>query len=334
MGQLRTIRVFVLGDANRPGSYVVSSLATVSSALYRSGGISRIGSLRDIQVKRGGKIVARLDLYDILINGDTSGDSRLQPGDVIFIPPIGTQVSVKGAVNRPAIYETRGNASVSDVIGIAGGLSPEAYPEGARIERIDVNKERVTVSVDAVGQVGASMRVRAGDVLMIPEVLPEFESTVTLTGHVHRPGPYQWREGMRLAELIGSVLELKPGGDTDYILLRREDAKNRDVYVQSVNLNAALENPGSAQNIILQPRDTVHVFSRDSGRQETIVPLIEELKLQATIDSPVQQVQVSGNVRAPGVYPLESDMRVSDLIRAGGNLSENASLLCTVPRCS
>ncbi len=124
MGQLRTIRVFVLGDANRPGSYVVDSLATISSALYRSGGISRVGSLRDIQLKRSGKVIARLDLYDLLLKGDTSGDSRLQPGDVIFVSPIGTQVSVVGAVRRPAIYETRGKDTVSDVIAMAGGLLP------------------------------------------------------------------------------------------------------------------------------------------------------------------------------------------------------------------
>ena len=198
MGQLRTIRIFVLGDANRPGSYVVSSLATISSALYRSGGISRVGSLRDIQLKRSGRIVARLDLYDLLLNGDTSGDSRLQPGDVIFISPIGTQVTVAGAVKRPAIYETKGESSISDVIKIAGGLRPDAYPDGARIERIDANKNRITLSIDADSQAATNTRVRPGDVLMIPQVLPELEYTVTLTGHVHRPGPYQWRAGMRL----------------------------------------------------------------------------------------------------------------------------------------
>jgi protein involved in polysaccharide export with SLBB domain len=171
MGQLRSIRIFVLGDANRPGSYVVSSLATMSSALYRSGGISRVGSLRNIQLKRSGLIVARLDLYDLLLNGDTSGDSRLQPGDVIFIPPIGAQVSVNGAVRRPAIYETEGDSSISDVIQIAGGLLPDAYPENAWIERIDANKGRVVISINADRQAAATTLMQAGDVLMIPQVL-------------------------------------------------------------------------------------------------------------------------------------------------------------------
>ncbi len=108
MGQLRTIRVFVLGDANQPGSYVVSGLATIGGALYRSGGVSDVGSLRNIQLKRNGRVVETLDLYDLLLNGDTSSDTRLQPGDVIFVPPIGNTIGVSGAVKRPAIYETKG----------------------------------------------------------------------------------------------------------------------------------------------------------------------------------------------------------------------------------
>ena len=211
MGQLRTIRIFVLGDANRPGSYVVDSLATISSALYRSGGISRVGSLRDIQLKRKGRVVARLDLYDLLLKGDTSGDSRLQPGDVIFVSPIGAQVSVAGAVKRPAIYETRGKATVKDVVAMAGGFLPDAYPDGARIERIKLGQERTVLSIDADSPVSASMAVNAGDVLIIPNVLPDLENAVTLTGYVHRPGPYQWQAGMRLTDLIAVYPRIKAG---------------------------------------------------------------------------------------------------------------------------
>ena len=324
MGQLRTIRIFVLGDANRPGSYVVDSLATISSALYRSGGISRVGSLRNIQLKRSGKVVARFDLYDLLLRGDTSGDSRLQPGDVIFVAPIGAQVSVTGAVKRPAIYETQGRATVSDVIAMAGGLLPDAFPNGARIERIADGQERIVLSIDADGPETKSSVVNAGDLLMIPSVLPEFEDIVTLTGHVHRPGPYQWRNGMRLTDLIGSVLELKPGGDTGYVLIRREDPRNRKVSVVSATLTSALSNPASPANISLRARDAVHVFSVAFGRQRVIEPILEELRLQSRSGEPYPEVSISGQVKAPGTYPFEAGMRVSDLIRAGGNLAEQA----------
>ncbi len=327
MGQLRTIRVFVLGDANRPGSYVVNSLATISSALYVSGGISPIGSLRDIQLKRSGSVVARLDLYDLLLNGDTSGDSRLQPGDVVFIPPIGAQVSVSGAVNRPAIYETKGGASIDDVIALAGGLKADAFPRGARIERIDTSRERITVSIDVGGPESTDMEARGGDALFVPSVLPDLEDTVTLVGHLRRPGPFQWRDGMRLTDLVRSESALEPNADSEYVLVRREDPNNRRVQVVSANLRAALAVPGSAEDIALRPRDTVHVFDLAFGRQRVIEPILEELKLQARFGEPYREVSVSGKVQAPGTYPLEVGMRISDLIRAGGSLAEEAYAL-------
>ena len=327
MGQLRTIRIFVLGDANQPGSYVVDSLATISSALYRSGGISRVGSLRDIQLKRRGRVVARFDLYDLLLNGDTSGDSRLQPGDVIFVSPIGSQVSVAGAVKRPAIYETRGKTTVSKVVAMAGGFLPDAYPDGARIERIKSGRERTVVSIDADSPESANMAVYAGDVLIVPNVLPDLENVVTLTGYVHRPGPYQWQNGMRLTDLIGSTLELKRGADMDYVLIRREDSRNRRVSMVSANLGEALASPSSPANIALEARDTIHVFSLALGRQRVIEPILEELQLQSRFGQPFHEVSIFGQVKAPGIYPLEPGMRVSDLIRAGGNLAEEAYAL-------
>ena len=327
MGQLRTIRIFVLGDANRPGSYVVNSLSTISSALYYSGGISRVGSLRDIQLKRNGNTVARLDLYELLLDGDTSGDSRLQPGDAIFIPPVGPQVSVAGAVKRPAIYEIDGVTFVADIVRLAGGLQPDAFPDGAYIERIEPNQNRRVVSISADGGEATASIVQPGDALTVPRILPDLEDTVTLVGHVQRPGPYQWRRDMRLVDLIGSELELQPGADTDYVLIRREESNNRHIHAISANLTVALREPESIENIRLQPRDTVHVFGLAYGRQRVIGPILEELKLQARFGEPYQQVSVSGEVRAPGEYPLEPGMRVSDLIRAGGDLAEEAYAL-------
>jgi protein involved in polysaccharide export with SLBB domain len=327
MGRLRRIQVFVLGDASRPGSFVVSSLATISSALYDSGGISKIGSLRNIQLKRQGQLVATLDLYDLLLNGDTSGDRRLQSGDVIFIPPVGDTVGVGGAVRRPAIYELDGDTSVSEVIRFAGGLLPEAFPAAARLERISASKGRVVISVDVDSADGAAMGVTGGDTLVIPEVLADLNDSVVLAGHVQRPGPYQLRAGMRLTDLIPTALDLIPGADADYVLIRREDGATRRVHVVSAKLSQAWTQPGSPENAALQARDTVHVFSLAFGRQRVISPILEELELQSSFGEPFSQVQVAGRVRAPGTYPLEPGMRVSDLIRAGGNLSEEAFTL-------
>ncbi len=327
VGQLRSIRIFVLGDANRPGSYVVSSLATISSALYYSGGISDIGSLRNIQRKRQGQLVARLDLYDLLLNGDTSRDRRLEPGDVIFISPVGDTVGVGGAVRRPAIYEIKSGTNVSGVIRLAGGLLPEAFPDAARLERINASKERVVISIDADSADGAAMQVTGGDKLIVPEVLRELNDSVVLAGHLQRPGPYQWRAGMRLTDLIPTALDLIPGADADYVLIRREDRSNRQVHVVSAKLSQAWAEPGSPENVSLQAHDTVHVFSLAFGRQRVISPILEELQLQSRFGEPYREVQVAGQVRASGTYPLEPGMRVSDLIRAGGNLAEEAYTL-------
>ena len=324
MGQLRTIRVYVLGEVNKPGSYVVSGLATISGALYRSGGVSAIGSLRNIQLKRDGRVVSTLDAYDLLIRGDTSGNSRLQPGDVIFVPPIGKTVAVGGAVNRPAIYEVRSRTTAADLVGLAGGLKPQAFAGGARLERIEANGERTILSVDLSNESANAIGIRTGDMLLVPEILPEVGNAVILAGHVHRPGDYPWRQGMRLSNLIGSSDELKPGTDMEYVLIRRENKRGAPLQALSTSLAAALRSPGSADDILLQSGDTVNVFSLALGRQRIVAPLLDELGLQSTIDAPVQKVEISGNVRAPGIYPLEAGMRVSDLIRAGGNLSEAA----------
>src|SRR5690606_30409049 len=154
MGQTRTIRVFVLGEARQLGSYAVSGLATMTAALFASGGVTPIGSLRDIQLKRQGEVIRRLDLYDLLIRGDTSADARLLPGDTIFIPPVGPTVSVDGEVKRPAIYELREEATVADVVRIAGGLTPEADASRASVTQIDQANRRVVVDVNLASDAG------------------------------------------------------------------------------------------------------------------------------------------------------------------------------------
>jgi protein involved in polysaccharide export with SLBB domain len=227
MGDLRSIRVFVVGEANQPGSFTVSSLATITNALFVSGGVKPIGSLRNIQLKRNGRIVSRLDLYDLLLNGDTSGDARLLPGDVIFIPPVGTTVGVTGEVRRPAIYELQGEASAADLLHLAGGLTPEADPRLATLQRIDERRERVVVDVDLTNPQARSTRLRTGDLLRVPGVRATYSNAVRIDGHVLRPASVEYRGGLRLADVIQSADDLKPNADQHYIVIRREDAGTR-----------------------------------------------------------------------------------------------------------
>jgi protein involved in polysaccharide export with SLBB domain len=324
LGDLRSIRVFVLGEAEKPGSYTVSGLATVTNALFASGGVKTIGSLRNIQLKRGGNVVARLDLYDLLLRGDTSADVRLRPGDVIFIPPVTTTVGIKGEVRRPALYELQGESSVADLLYLGGGLTAEADPRLATLERIDERRERVVLDVDLGNPQARATRLRTGDVLRIPAVKPTYSNAVEIDGHVLRPGSFQYRSGMRLTDIVPDSDELKPNADMSYVMIRREQPGTRLVQVISADLLEAWRAPASAANPSLAPRDRIYVFDLETGRRAILDPILEVLKLQAVRGEPSQVVRVSGRVRVPGEYPLEPGMTVSDLVRAGGGLAEEA----------
>src|SRR6185503_19049753 len=178
MGDTRSLRVFVMGETPRPGTYTVSGLATITSALYAAGGISAIGSLRDVQLKRQGAVVRRLDLYDLLLKGDTSDDAKLLPGDVIFIPPVNSTVAVDGEVRRPAIYELKGNTSVDEVIRLAGSFTTEADTGRAALVRVNEQQSRVVVNVPLVGTTGRGELLRNGDSLRVLRLRPTLDQGV------------------------------------------------------------------------------------------------------------------------------------------------------------
>jgi protein involved in polysaccharide export with SLBB domain len=324
MGELRSIRVFVLGDAEIPGSYTVSGLSTITNALFVSGGVKKIGSLRNIELKRGGISVARLDLYDLLLKGDTRADVRLQPGDVIFIPTVGATVSMAGEVRRPAIYELKNETTARDLVALAGGFGPQADPKIATIERVNEQRQRITIDVNLTQSSGANAALRSGDVLRIPAIRPVLEDSVSLNGHVYRPGEFQFRPGMRLTDVLSSIDELRPSADQHYILIRRELPPDRKITVFSADLADAIAKPASAANFELAPRDQLFVFDMESGRDRVVDPLMRELQLQSSIDEPSREVSVAGKIKIPGKYPYEPGMRVTDLLRAGGSLDQAA----------
>ncbi len=324
MGQTRTIRVFVLGDARQPGSYVISGLGTITSALFAAGGVQPIGSLRDIQLKRHGEVVRHLDLYDMLIRGDTTDDARLLPDDTVFIPPIGPTVSVEGEVHRPAIYEIRKESSVADVVQLAGGLTPEADTAKLALTRIDASLRRVVLQVDVSGRAGQSEAVRNGDSLRVPRLRPTLDAAVVVQGYVYTPGVFAYHAGMRLTDVLRSVDDLRPNADLHYILIRRELPPDRRIAVLSADLAAALRDPGSMADVPLMPRDRVTIFDLQSSRDRVIQPLLEDLKLQSNIGLPEEVVRIDGRANVPGEYPFENGMTIRDLIRAGGGLSDAA----------
>ena len=244
MGQLRSIQIFVVGQARRPGNYTLSSLSTLVTAIFATGGPSVQGSLRDIQLRRNGQTITHFDLYDLLLQGDTSKDAPLLPGDVIFIPPVGPQVALAGSVRVPAIYELKGATTVEQALHFAGGLSSTASLLRASLERVEDHNSRTAMNVDLEGA-GLATQLRPGDVLRVLPFSPEFQNTVTLRGNVAESGRFSWHPGMKLSEIIPDTKSLVtrdywerrnrlgvPGPE-----FKAEYAQNPDQYPRDANGN-------------------------------------------------------------------------------------------------
>ncbi len=301
MGKLRSMRVFVLGDANHPGSYLVSSLSTISNALFVSGGISKQGSMRNILLKRQGKVVSRLDLYDFLLKGDSKNDVTLLPGDVVFIEPLGKTVAVYGEVNRPAIYEIKREDRVDQVLKMAGGLTAHADPQRKQIDRINNQGDRILIDI---GHNHARTHIQAGDILIVHKAPSVAESQIELIGQVKRPGKYGFVKGMTLKDIIPSRDSLLAGAYLEKVLIQRTNKDDGTVSVIGVDLSSLFK--GKAKDWPdLVDGDVIYVFN------------------QSLLD-PLEVVEASGEFMKPGVYPLGKAMRLTNLVMAAGGVTEKA----------
>ncbi|MEP1582795.1 MAG: SLBB domain-containing protein [Marinobacter sp.] len=338
LGELRSMRVFVLGEARNAGSYTVSSLSTITNALYVSGGIKRTGSLRKIQHKRDGKLVGELDLYDLLLAGDTSNDNRLQPGDVIFIPPVGDRVGIDGEVYRPALYELKNGTNLQELVNLAGGLTPQAYPQLVRIERNNDDFLRIIAEANLTTLKGKQAKVRPGDRIEVASISDITGHYVEVKGAATRPGKFAWVPGMRVSSVISNLdTDLVPVADQRYAAIVRTDPKTDEVSVLNLRLRDAVQNPGSEQDMLLEEQDRLLIFSdagkvkggeegRNFTRQQLFSPVLQRLKSQAKPGAPEQTIRVTGPVRYPGEYPLPAPRQVADAIYVAGGLKDSASL--------
>jgi protein involved in polysaccharide export with SLBB domain len=309
MGRLRTIQVFVIGEVNHPGPYTVSSLSHVSNVLVACGGITKIGSLRKVQLRRGNQMVREFDLYDTLMRGDTGADEQVEANDVIFVPVIGPVVAIAGDVKRPAIYELRSSpADLPDTLKLAGGISPFGYSRRIQVERVENHENRIVLDTDLKEVRSQRFPVEDGDLIKVFPVLPQQDDIVTVKGNVFRPGKYEWHHGMRVADLIREAEGVAPRTFMRYAMIRRQHDPNRVIHIVPVDLSGALSDHLSGPaNIPLDSRDELTVFKLDQIR-----------------DLPT--VQVFGEVRNPGFYMTSPDMRVSDLIYLAGGLKDDAYL--------
>lgn len=352
-GQLRAITVYVVGQANRPGTYTVSSLSTLVTALFASGGPNANGSMRRVQVKRAGKVVGELDLYAFIAKGDKSGDIKLHDGDSIYIPPAGGYVALVGKVNTPAIYELKnGNDTVESLLDVAGGLPVVADPRRAYLERIDPSRSHPR-SIDefALNPEGLKRPLKNGDVVNITSITPDFANAVVLRGNVDQPLRMQFKPGMRVSDLIPSkeylitrnatkrqnrvVVTGNAEHDTtedapniasqigsmldeinwDYAVIERVNRADLSVKLVPFNLGKVFADPNGPDNPMLQPGDTVTVFSQ----QDVQVPMEKRRVF----------VRVEGEVRVPGVYQMTAGDTLQSLLSKAGGPTSNAYLFGT-----
>ncbi len=323
MGELRSMKVYIMGEVAHPGSYAVSSLATITNALFACGGIKESGSLRSIQLKRSGKLVGEMDLYRLLMQGDNSQDLRLEPGDVILVPAIGATATITGNVVRPAIYEIKAGTKVSDLLALAGGVQSDAYLGVSQMTRMDpTTSRRSVVSVDLSKP--DQYLVENGDALTVSSIPVRIHDFVKISGRVAIPRSVQWHEGMRLVDVIGGMNDVLPDADLSYVLVKSVDPANDRVSVRSTRLDMAMTDPKSEWNIALSPRDEILVLgdmgSADDSRTAQIAALLTLLRTQRLYDDPEPSVRITGAVAYPGEYPFEKGMKVLDLLRAAKNV--------------
>lgn len=336
LGRLRSIQIFVLGQASQPGVYTISSLSTLVNALFDSGGPSYIGTLRDIQVKRDGKVITHFDVYRLLLAGDKSADIHLLPGDIIYIPQAGPQVAVDGDVNTPAIYELHGNTTLASLLDDASGLTVLGGTARVVLEHI-VDHEKRTIDDFPLDTSGMGKTLNDGDILRILPISPKIENGVTLSGSVASPGIYAWHSGMRISDLIPNrdflltrayyngqnaiagrgtsapdisnhVTEL----DWNYAVIQRLSKDDLTTKLIPFALGQAIADPGSIENKELEPGDVVVIYSQSD--------LTLPQALQAKF------VTIEGQVMAPGTYRVGDGETLRSLVQRAGGFAPHAYL--------
>ena len=263
LGELRSMQVLVLGDARHPGAYTVSSLSSMVHALFAAGGIAETGSLRRIELRRGGELVSEMDFYDLLLSGNTTSDQRLQPGDVIFIPSVGEQVAVSGQVRRPALYELKGGETLQTVLNMAGGIAADAFAPQAQLTRVEEGAARSRQTVDLRRQ--RQLALRHGDKIEVGVIGDLADGFISIQGAVNRPGQYGFQSGQRVSDLLGSLRQdYLDVADLGYAVIVRERAPGGSIETLAFSPLAAIASPESDQNPELQSRDRILVFSRQT----------------------------------------------------------------------
>ncbi|MEP7911225.1 SLBB domain-containing protein, partial [Vibrio parahaemolyticus] len=333
LGEMRTMQVFVMGDAYKPGAYTVSALTTISQAIYYSGGFSESGALRNVQLKRNGQVIRKLDMYDLLLKGDARNDIRLLPGDVVFIGALGNTISIDGEVNRPAIYEIKPGETYKQAIQMAGGFTANAYSDQIEVKRYAAKGARDALTLNFSQSHDQETKVKDGDAVNVLKKNEELTRYVQIEGDVRHPGFIEWKSGLRIADLFQSVdTSFNSTADVSYAIVVREINPQRDIEVYQVNLANAILSPTSKDNLKLNSRDRVLVFNRFNNEdldtladQETVTKAktLEQAQLQAQQEQLKEQEVISSSVAVSSATPLEKDSKQPKIVFRGKEITKD-----------
>ena len=303
LGNTRTIQINVMGEVVQPGTYALSAFSTVFHALYRAGGVSNIGSLRNVKVSRGGKIVATVDVYQFIMQGKTRDDIRLEEGDVIIVPAYDALVQITGNVKRPMRYEMKKDETLSTLLKYAGGFTSDAYTKSLRIVRQNGKEYQVNTVDDTDYSV---CQLHDGDVITAEAILDRFTNKLEVRGAVYRPGIYELGGKLNtVRELVEKADGLMADAFTGRAVLYRE-RENKTREVKQIDIRAIMD--GSQPDIPLQKNDVLYI------------PSIHDLE-------DLGNVQIYGEVAHPGDYPYADNMTLEDLVITAGGLRESASVV-------
>ena len=300
LGNIRSISVTVIGEAIQPGTFTIPSLANVFHVLYASGGPSEIGSLRNIEVFRNGKVIRVFDVYDLLLNGDQKDNILLQDQDIIHIPYVDARITLKGEIRNPKIFEVKRGETLKDILAFAGGFKELAYTKSLSLERITTTEKKIiTLTQSEI----PTFIPQKGDIYTIGKVLERFENVVTIKGAVYREGNYELEPGMTVKQLISRAEGLKQDAFKDRLILKRE-RENLEPEILALDLNKVLK--GESEDIRLKLKDTLFIKAYKDLRE----------KLTISIDGAVNKV---------GVYDYADNMTVADVVIMAGGFADGAS---------
>jgi len=332
MGKIKSISIFMAGEVNSPGMYSISALSTITQSLYQAGGVSEIGSLRNIKVLRNGEEISVFDVYDLLIYGNSKNDIRLRSGDVVFVPPYEGLIEAKGSFKRSHIFELKAGDTFSDLLKWTGGFKSNAYPAAAALSRSNsMSMMAIITNIDLLLSDNLDKKLMANDSITISERGTNQRKHVSVEGAFNRVGKFGWFEGMRVSDILSTerdyLIDFTNNTDFEIAVVERFNQQTKEYSVLDFSPIDILNDINSKSNIRLNEFDVLYFLPRNElDRFLLLDPFLQRLSANNISGSKFKIFSITGDVMFPGAYPLPSNFTLTKAIKISGGETETAYL--------